>query len=68
MASGKGRVLVIDDEKDIRTALRRVLEYEGYTVFEAETGQAGLDRIAEGDLDAVLLDIKMPGMDGMEVL
>ena len=68
MSSGKGRVLVIDDEKDIRLALRRVLEYEGYNVFEAEAGQAGLDRIAEGDLDAVLLDIKMPGMDGMEVL
>jgi DNA-binding NtrC family response regulator len=61
-------VLVVDDEKDIRTALRTVLEYEGYTVFDAEAGQAGLDRIAEGDLDAVLLDIKMPGMDGMEVL
>jgi len=68
LSSGKGRVLVIDDEKDIRTALRRVLEYEGYSVFEAEAGQEGLDRIAEGDLDAVLLDIKMPGMDGMEVL
>ena len=39
MSSGKGRVLVIDDEKYIRTALRRVLEYEGYTVFEAEAGQ-----------------------------
>jgi two-component system nitrogen regulation response regulator NtrX len=68
MSKGKGRVLVVDDEKDIRLALRRVLEYEGYNVFEAETGQAGLDRISEGDLDAVLLDIKMPGMDGMEVL
>jgi two-component system nitrogen regulation response regulator NtrX len=68
VVKAKGRVLVVDDEASIRDSLRKVLEYEGYTVFEAGAGQEGLDRAAEGNLEAVLLDIKMPGMDGIEVL
>jgi len=68
MATAKGTVLVIDDEKDIRLSLRRVLEYEGHTISEASSGKAGLEAARSSNVDAVLLDIKMPGMDGMEVL
>jgi DNA-binding NtrC family response regulator len=68
MAAAKGTVLVIDDEKDIRVALRRVLEYEGYAVREASSGRDGLEAVQSTAIDAILLDIKMPGMDGIEVL
>jgi two-component system nitrogen regulation response regulator NtrX len=64
----KGKVLVIDDEASIRTSVRKVLEYEGYTVAEAADGAKALESLATERPDAVLLDIKMPGMDGMEVL
>jgi len=68
MAAAKGTVLVIDDEKDIRLSLKRVLEYDGYTVSEASSGRAGLEAAKDPNVGAVLLDIKMPGMDGIEVL
>ncbi len=61
-------VLIIDDEKAIRKSLREILEYESYKVEEADSGQAGLKLIKENAFDIVLLDIKMPHMDGMEVL
>jgi two-component system nitrogen regulation response regulator NtrX len=61
-------VLIIDDDKSIREAARRVLEYEGYTVLEATDGQEGLTRVSNEWPDAVLLDIKMAGLDGIEVL
>ena len=64
----KSRVLVIDDESAIRDSLRMTLEYEGYEFIGAATGQEGL-ALAERDApDLVLLDVKMPGMDGIEVL
>ncbi len=64
----KSRILVIDDEAAIRDSLRMTLEYAGFDFVGAATGQEGL-AIAERDaIDAVLLDIKMPGMDGMDVL
>src|ERR687890_677178 len=64
----KSRVLVIDDEAAIRDSLRMTLEYEGYEFLGAATGQEGL-ALAERDApDLVLLDVKMPGMDGIEVL
>ena len=64
----KARILVIDDEAAIRDSLRMTLEYEGYEVACAATGQEGLT-LAERDApDLVLLDIKMPGMDGIDVL
>ena len=64
----KSRILVIDDEAAIRDSLRMTLEYAGYEFVGAATGQEGL-ALAERDApDVVLLDIKMPGMDGMEVL
>jgi two-component system, NtrC family, nitrogen regulation response regulator NtrX len=62
------RVLVIDDETAIREAIRMTLEYEGYRVDEARGGQDGLDKATKTDYDAILLDIKMPVLDGMEVL
>jgi two-component system nitrogen regulation response regulator NtrX len=64
----RGRVLVIDDEEAIRKSLRMVLEYEGYEVLEAASGPEGLEALKRESPDAVVLDIKMPGMDGMEVL
>lgn len=68
MASAKGMVLIVDDEASIRDSLRKILEYEGYAVSEAGEGPTALEAIKTENLDAVLLDIKMPGMDGMEVL
>jgi signal transduction histidine kinase/DNA-binding response OmpR family regulator len=58
------RVLVVDDDPDVRTQLRRILEKEGYQVAEAENGLAALERVAEGVPSLVLLDLLMPVMDG----
>jgi DNA-binding NtrC family response regulator len=62
------KILIIDDEKAIRGSLREILEYEKYLVDEAENGEVGLKQLAKEKYDVVLLDIKMPHMDGMEVL
>jgi two-component system, NtrC family, nitrogen regulation response regulator NtrX len=62
------RILVIDDETAIREAIRMTLEYEGYKVEEARSGQDGLDKAGRTPYDVILLDIKMPVLDGMEVL
>ena len=64
----KSRVLVIDDEAAIRDSLRMILEYEDYQFVGAASGQEALDVVKRERPDIVLLDIKMPGMDGMEVL
>ncbi|MEO9964426.1 MAG: sigma-54 dependent transcriptional regulator [Reichenbachiella sp.] len=61
-------ILIIDDEKSIRHTLREILEYEKYDVEEAENGKVGLERLKEKDFDVVLCDVKMPEMDGIEVL
>ena len=61
-------VLVIDDEKSIRDSLKMILEYERYEVVFAENGEQGLTKISTGAFDVVLLDVKMSGMDGLEVL
>ncbi|NIA11685.1 MAG: response regulator [Nitrospiraceae bacterium] len=61
-------ILVIDDEKSIRNTLKDVLEYENYTVDTAEDGFHALDLLKENQYDVVLCDIKMPKMDGIEVL
>ncbi|MCO6483174.1 MAG: sigma-54-dependent Fis family transcriptional regulator [Flavobacteriales bacterium] len=62
------KILIIDDEKAIRHALRDILEHEKHKVEEAEDGAAGLEKALKGGFDVVLCDIKMPKMDGMEVL
>lgn len=62
------KILIIDDEKPIRRALREILEYEKFEVDEAEDGPSGLEKAKSGEFDIILCDIKMPKMDGMEVL
>ncbi len=64
----KSRILVIDDEAAIRESLRMTLEYEGYEFIGAATGQEGLALVEREAPDLVMLDVKMPGMDGLEVL
>jgi two-component system KDP operon response regulator KdpE len=61
-------VLVIDDEPQIRRALRRALEAQGYQVADAEDGEDGLARAAAGDPDLVVLDLGLPDLDGTEVI
>ncbi|MCS5489071.1 sigma-54-dependent transcriptional regulator [Algoriphagus limi] len=62
------KILIIDDEKVIRATLREILEYENFEVSEASDGEAGLEKIKNEDFDLVLCDVKMPKMDGIEVL
>jgi two-component system nitrogen regulation response regulator NtrX len=62
------RVLVVDDEASIRSSLEKLLSYEKYRTFSAPDGPSALELIADERIDIVLLDIKMPGMDGLEVL
>ena len=64
----KHRIVVIDDEAAIRDSLRMILEYDGYECLLAPSGQAGLACVRRDDPDLVFLDVKMPGMDGIEVL
>jgi two-component system nitrogen regulation response regulator NtrX len=64
----KSRILVIDDEAAIRDSLRMILEYEGYEFLGAATGEEGIGVVEREAVDLVFLDIKMPGMDGLEVL
>ncbi|MEX2380614.1 MAG: sigma-54 dependent transcriptional regulator [Vicingaceae bacterium] len=61
-------LLIIDDERPIRSTLREILEYEKYKVSDAENGEEGLKLIEKEKFDLVLCDIKMPKMDGIEVL
>ena len=60
------RVLIVEDDPDIRQVVAFVLADEGYEVDEAEEGQAALDLIAAQRPDVILLDMKMPGMDGWD--
>lgn len=68
MTAGGARILVIDDEPQIRRALQTALTAHGYTVETAENGSLGLATIATWAPDAVVLDLVMPVMDGFEVL
>ncbi len=61
------RILVVDDDAKIRTVVRRGLAYEGYRVVEAGSGEEGLEKAREHLPDLVILDVMMPGMDGLEV-
>ncbi len=62
------KLLIIDDERAIRNTLKDILEYEGHTVEVAEDGKKGYEAAMAGNFDAIFCDIKMPEMDGEEVL
>ena len=62
------KILVIDDERSIRNTLKDILEYEKYEVDLAEDGIKALEKVKTAEYDIILCDIKMPGMDGIEVL
>jgi two-component system, NtrC family, nitrogen regulation response regulator NtrX len=62
------KILIVDDERAIRRALREILEFEEFEVDEAENGKDGLDKAKSETYDIIFCDIKMPEMDGMEVL
>jgi DNA-binding response OmpR family regulator len=64
----KGRILVIDDEEIVQVSCKRTLVPEGYTVDVAASGKEGLELFEKSKYDLVLIDLKMPGMDGIEVL
>lgn len=63
-----GKILIVDDERAIRRALREILEFEDFQVDEAENGKEGLEKATSTTYDIIFCDIKMPMMDGMEVL
>lgn len=69
MSSNAGKhILITDDEASIRSALREILEFEGYTADEAENGKTALEKLSKNNYGVMFLDIKMKGMDGFEVL
>jgi two-component system alkaline phosphatase synthesis response regulator PhoP len=65
--SAAGTILIVDDEASIRNVARAYLQHEGYTVLCAETGPEGLAMALQAQPDLVVLDLMLPGMDGMEV-
>jgi len=62
------KILIVDDEKSIRDALRDIIEYEGYEVDEGKDGEEGLELVLKNPYDVALCDIKMPKMDGLDLL
>jgi two-component system nitrogen regulation response regulator NtrX len=64
----KARILIVDDEKNIRRTLAMILEGAGYAVLEAESGEAALTMLAESPAEVVLLDVGLPGIDGITTL
>ncbi len=63
-----GKILIVDDERGIRRALREILEFEEFEVDEAENGKEAVEKATSENYDIIFCDIKMPLMDGMEVL
>jgi len=63
-----GRILVVDDEYGVRSGIRQILELEGYSVSDADTGEAALLHLETEPVDVVLLDYRLPDMDGLSVL
>ena len=62
------RIVVVDDDKGMRQILSACLEAEGYEVVTAATGEEAIDRLQPGTIDLVLADLRLPGMDGLEIL
>ncbi|MEO7803216.1 MAG: response regulator [Actinomycetota bacterium] len=68
MTSATKTILVVDDESDVRLLCKVNLEFEGFHVLEASSGEQAMIRLTDSMVDLVLLDVMMPGMDGWEVL
>ena len=64
----KSRILVVDDEEPVRDSLTEILRLEGYEVDAEGSGEAALDAVQRANYDLILLDLKMPGMDGIDVM
>lgn len=62
------RILVVDDEEDVRTFIAECLEYEGHNVAQADCGESALDAVRSATFDLVITDLRMPGMGGLELL
>ncbi|MFL5813546.1 MAG: response regulator [Bdellovibrionia bacterium] len=62
------RIMIVEDEPLLRDTLEQLLQFSGFTVFTAGNGKEALDKLAQNDVDLVLSDIKMPVMDGVELL
>jgi two-component system, response regulator, stage 0 sporulation protein F len=65
---GQNKVLIVDDQNGIRVLLTEVFNSEGYRTFQASNGKLALDIVSKESPDLVLLDMKIPGMDGLEIL
>ena len=68
MTEGEATILVVDDEEYVRKLLQRILEEAGYDVVTAASGREALDKLSLSNVNLVLLDIKMPGLDGFQTL
>ena len=68
MSSEQGAILVVDDERSVTDLLYEDLVEEGYNCVTAPTGEEALEKLSAGNFDAMLLDLKLPGISGMEVL
>jgi len=68
MATSKDKILVVDDQPSVRFGLRSLLQTEGYRVFEAETGAQALSSITENAPQLILLDLRLPDIDGLDLL
>ena len=67
-AATKTKVLLVDDDDAVRNAFRRVLESRGYLVFPCRSGNEALERLSSGSFDAMVSDVRMPGMSGVKLL
>ena len=62
------RILIVEDDPKMREALQHIMRKEGYAVDAAETGEGGLEKLKTADFELIISDLKLPGMDGMDVL
>ncbi len=66
--AARATILIVEDDSAMRAFLREVLEEEGYTVEAAAGGRAGVERVRQGGIDLVVSDVKMPDLDGLDML
>ena len=66
--NGKGSIIVVDDEQAVRDVVARTLQGEGYDVVTASSGKEALQKVTHKNFDLMFLDIRMPGINGMNVL